>query len=140
MVQINNKSLHEWSKGKMNDVLEAQALFKDAFPRREYPSVKDMINHGYSTLSKLLRKEITHRRIETIWQGTAKRIDGEEKDALRAVILEKDRHEQKQLRARLAALDERLAVTDPEFFGPTLEAYRAQARGLGRVHHDGEDR
>lgn len=140
MVQINDKSLRERSKGKMNDVLEAQALFKDAFPRWRYSSVKDMINDGYRVLSRQVTKEFTHRRVETIWQGTARRIDGEEKDALRLAAVEEHRREQKELRARLAALDERLSTTDPEFHGPSLEAYRAQASGLGRVHHDREDR
>lgn len=124
----------------MNDVLEAQALFKDAFPRWRYSSVKDMINDGYRTLSKRVTKEFTHRRVETIWQGTARRIDGEEKDALRLAAAEEHRREQRELRARLAALDARLATTDPEFHRPSLEAYRAQSSGLGRVHHDREDR
>lgn len=142
MVQIERKSLREWSKGKMNDVLEAQALFKEAFPRWRYASVKDMINDGYRTLSKLVAKDITHRRVETIWQGTARRIDGEEKDALRVTLREKDRHEQIQLRARLAALDERIASYDSDEEAPrgTVAAHRAQASGLGRVHHDRENR
>jgi len=153
-MKIDNKSLHERSKGKMNDVLEAQTLFKDAFPRWRYSSVKEMINDGYRFLSRQASKDITHRRVETIWQGTARRIDGQEKDALRKAVeverlrrvdaakeaIEEDRREQKQLRARLAALDARLATTDPEFFGPAMEAHSAQASGLGRVPHDRKDR
>lgn len=69
MVQINDKSLRKWSKGRMDDVLEAQELFKAAFPRWRYASVKEMVNDGYAFLSRRLSKDVTHRRVETIWQG-----------------------------------------------------------------------
>lgn len=140
MVQINNKSLRKWSKGKMDDVLEAQELFKAAFPRWRYSSVKEMINDGYRVLSRRVSKEFTHRRVETIWQGTARRIDGQEKDALRLAVIEENRREQKDLRARLAALDARLASVDQELPSSALAAHRSQAGGLGRVHHDGKAR
>lgn len=126
----------------MNDVLEAQILFKDAFPRWRYSSVKEMINDGYRFLSRQVAKDITHRRVETIWQGTARRIDGQEKDALRKAVeverlrkvaaakeaIEEDRREQRELRARLAALDARLSTIDPEFNSPALAAYREATR------------
>lgn len=124
----------------MNDVVYAQGLFKEAFPERRYGSVKEMLNAAYRAISPKVRKEFTHRRARSIWEGAARRIDSEEVDALRLVIVEEHRREQRELRARLASLDARLATTDPEFFGPTLEAYRAQASGLGGVSHDRKDR
>lgn len=129
MVQIDNKNLREWSKGKMDDVLETQALFKAAFPRWRYSSVKEMINDGYRVLSRTVSKDLTHRRVETIWQGTARRIDGQEKDALRLAAIEEDRREAREIRARLAALDARLSTVDPEFHSPALAAYREATRG-----------
>lgn len=113
MLRINNKSLRHSRKGKkMNDVLEAQSLFKEAFPLRRYGSVKEMINAAYRSMAPRLSKEFTHRRIETIWQAKARRIDGEEKDALRRAVIEENRREQQELRARLASLDARLAAVD----------------------------
>ncbi len=50
------------------------------------------------------------RRVRSIWEGTARRIDGEEKDALRRAKLEEARREQQLLRARLAELDAALAA------------------------------
>ena len=113
VLPINHKSLRHSRKGKkMNDVFEAQSLFKEAFPLRRYESVKDMINAAYRWMSPRVSKDITHRRLETIWQAKARRIDGEEKDALRRAVIEEQRREQKELRARLASLDARLSAVD----------------------------
>ena len=116
----------------MSDVAEAQALFKQAWPESKFGfSVKVMIAEAYRFMSPRLEKRLTYRRVETIWQGTARRIDGEEKDVLRLAVLEEHRREQREIRARLAYLDARLASVDEEFHGPTLEAMREQARRQG---------
>lgn len=140
MVSTKAKSLSKKDKGKMNDVLEAHDLFTQAFPSRRYGSVKEMLNEAVRFIAPKVEKEFTHRRARAIWEKQARRIDGEEKDALRLAVIEEDRREQRELRTRLAALDARLATTDPEFFGPSMAAYRAQSSRLGRVSHDGEDR
>lgn len=133
-------SLSKEDKGKkMNDVLEANQLFQQAFPIRRYGSVKEMINAAVRFVSPRVGKDFTHRRARSIWEATARRIDGEEKDVLRLAVIEEDRREQREIRARLAALDARLASVDEAFHGPALEALREQARGLGRVHHDRQD-
>lgn len=137
MSSIEVKNLSKGDKGrKMNDVLETHALFIQAFPERRYQSVKDMLCAAVIDMNRRVSKQFTYRRARTIWEKTARRIDGEEKDALRQAIIEEDRREQKELRARLAALDERLASIDQELPGGALAAVRSQAGGLGGVHHD----
>lgn len=131
MVPIDNKSLRKRSKGKMNDVLEAQQLFSEAFPRWRYSSVKDMVNAAYRSISPKVTKEFTYRRVETIWQGKARRIDGEEKDALRLAVIEEHRREQQEIRARMATLDARLADIDKAFHVETLAAVGGQKARKG---------
>lgn len=112
------------------DVIEAQSLFKQAWPLGRYDgSVQRVIQEAYRFLSPKLDKTLTYRRVETIWQGKARRIDGEEKDLLRQAVREEHEREIREIRARLAYLAERLSVGDQEFHGPTLEAIRAQAHG-----------
>lgn len=141
MSSIEAKDLSKGDKGKkMSDVLETHALFIQAFPERRYPSVKDMLCAAVLDMNRRVSKKFTYRRARTIWEKTARRIDGEEKDALRQAIIEENRREQKELRARLAALDEELAAFDQELPGSALAAHRAQAGGLGGVHHDRKGR
>ncbi len=139
-LKATNASECDKGKSKMDDVAQTNSLFQEAFPLRRYGSVKEMINASVRYISPRVHKEFTHRRARSIWEQTARRIDGEEKDAIRQAIIEEDRREQQELRARLAALDARLAVVDEAFHGEQMEAYRQYSSRLGRVHNDGEDR
>lgn len=138
--KATGSSERDKGKGKMSDVAETHLLFQQAFPLRRYGSVKAMINAAVTFISPRVQKEFTHRRARSIWEQSARRIDGEEKDAIRQAVIEEDRREQREIRARLAALDARLASVDEAFHGPTLEALRSQASGLGGVHNDRKDR
>lgn len=140
MVSIKAKDLSKKDKGKMSDVLEAHDLFTQAFPERRYGSVKEMLNDAVRFIAPKVQKPFGHRRARSIWEKTARRIDGAEKDVLRLAVVEEHKREHRELRARLATLDERLSTVDPEFFGPSMEAHRASASGLGGIHHDREDR
>jgi hypothetical protein len=131
MVSTKAKSLSKKDKGKMNDVLETHELFTQAFPERRFGSIKEMLNEAVKFIAPKVEKEFTHRRARAIWEKKARRIDGEEKDALRLAVIEEDRREQRELRARLAALDERLSTVDQEFHSPALAAYREAARRSG---------
>jgi hypothetical protein len=146
VLQQSRKEMLSRSKGKMNDVLEAQTLFKEAWPENRFGfSVKAMITEAYRFMSPKLDKKLTYRRLETIWQGTARRIDGEEKDVLRLAVLQEHRREQREIRARLAYLDERLADVDARASGKQVEsrgagAYRSgeASRGSRGLDHGGE--
>ena len=95
-----------------------------------------MLNEAQRFLNRTVVKEFTHRRARSIWEGTARRVDGEEIDALRLAALEEHKREQRELRTRLASLDAMLASVDQEFHGETLAALRSQTGGLGGIYHD----
>lgn len=100
---------------KMSDVFAAQSLLKDAFPLRRYGKLDNVFYESCRFVNRLVRKDFTQRRARSIWEGTARRIDAEEMDALKAALLEETRREAQELRARLAALDETLAVREADY-------------------------
>ncbi len=103
--------LSERDKSKsMSDTTFSMNAIKEAFPVKRFGSVKSAQYEAFRFLSRCVDKEITMRRVRSIWEGTARRIDGEEKDALRRAKLEEARREQKCLRERLAEIDAALAA------------------------------
>lgn len=109
----------------MSDAFYAQNLLKQAFPEQRYGSVKGAIFAAYRFISPKVSKELTPRRIRAIRDGTARRIDAEEMDALKAAIIEESRREQSELRSRLAALDEKVAAFDARITRETMAARRS---------------
>lgn len=108
---LSKSDKHASIKGKrMTDVFYAQSIFREAFPTRRYGSVKAALYEARRTISRHVRKEFTDRRARSIWEGTARRIDAEEMEALKSALIEENAREAVELRARLAALDEVLAL------------------------------
>ncbi|MPR61326.1 hypothetical protein D7027_05780 [Ochrobactrum intermedium] len=106
-----DKVLSERDKRKsMSDTTFSMNAIKEAFPVQRFGSVKSAQYEAFRFLSRCVDKDMTMRRVRSIWEGTARRIDGEEKDALRRAKLEEARREQQLLRARLAELDAALAA------------------------------
>lgn len=135
---IHNKNVSELDKRNRarvmrSDTVYAKELFEEGFPLWRHGSVKAMINEAQKFISKRVEKQFTHRRARSIWEGTARRVDGIEIDALRAAKIEEMRREQREARSRLASLDAMLANVDEAFHRETLAALREQAAGLGRV-------
>ena len=116
---------------KMSDAFYAQSLFKEAFPEQRYGSVKAALYAAHRFISRKVTKELTPRRVRSIRDGTARRIDAEEMHALKAAIREEAHREQIELRARLAALDEKLANADAVLAGAAMARHRERARRLG---------
>lgn len=115
MSGYDNKSLgdrpkQKRNKGKsMSDVFAAQSLFREAFPLRRYGKLENVFYESCRFINRLVHKDFTHRRARSIYEGTARRIDAEEMEALKAALMEESHREQRELRARLASLDEKLA-------------------------------
>lgn len=101
----------------MSDTVYAKGLIREAFPRARHGSVIAAQCAAYTSLRKALVKEITLRRIRSIWEGKARRIDNEEAAALRRAKLEEARREQEELRIRLSQLDAALAEMDADLAG-----------------------
>lgn len=96
----------------MSDITFAQQTIREAFPRERHGSVFAAQLEAYNFLKRHVAKPITLRRVRSLWEGAAKRLDGEEKDALRRAKIEEARREQERLRQRLSELDETLALLD----------------------------
>jgi predicted ribosome quality control (RQC) complex YloA/Tae2 family protein len=116
MPQEKNKVLSKRDKDQsnraklMSDIFYAQNLFREAFPERRYGSVKAALYEAHRFLSRKVTKEFTYRRARSIHEGTARRIDAEEMEALKLALIEESKREQQTLRARLASLDETIAA------------------------------
>jgi predicted ribosome quality control (RQC) complex YloA/Tae2 family protein len=116
IAQEKNKVLSKRDKEQsnraklMSDVFYAQNLFREAFPERRYGSVKAALYEAHRFLSRKVSKEFTYRRARSIHEGTARRIDAEEMEALKLALIEESKREQQHLRARLASLDETIAA------------------------------
>ena len=119
----------------MSDVLYAGGLLREGFPRSRYGKVESIFYEACKFINKRVNKKVTIRRVRSIWEGTAKRIDSEEMDALREAVFEESKREQKELRARLAALDEMLANVSANAAGKALARQSNRKGRLGRVDH-----
>ena len=115
----------------MSDVFYAQNLFREAFPERRYGSVKAALYEAHRFLSRKVSKEFTYRRARSIHEGTARRIDAEEMEALKLALIEESIREQEELRARLAALDETIAAFEKRVAREALAESRQSPDRLG---------
>ncbi|MEJ8308573.1 hypothetical protein [Agrobacterium larrymoorei] len=94
----------------MTPSLEARDTMRSAYSLTRYGKLDNVFYHAVRFISPRVTKDFTQRRARSIWEGTAKRIDSEEMDALRAALIEESRREKEELRTRLAALDEKIAA------------------------------
>jgi len=118
---LSNKDKELANRAKvMTDAFYAQNLLREAFPESRYGSVKGAIFAAYRFVRPKVSKELTPRRIRSIREGTARRIDAEEMEALKAAIIEEAHREQQELRARLAALDKKVAAFSESVAGRTV--------------------
>jgi len=116
------EKLERCSKGRksMSDVVIAQGMIRDAFPRDLYGGYKAAVYAAYRFISPRVSKQFTLRRAAAIWNGEARRIDMEEAAALETALIEEAQNEQKRLRARLASLDEKIAAFAAASHRPTM--------------------
>jgi hypothetical protein len=114
VLETNAEKLEQHSKrqGKMSDGVLAQGMIREAFPRDLYGGYKAAVYAAYRFISPRVKKKFTERRARAIWDGEARRIDMEEAAALEAALIEEHQNETKRLRARLAALDAKIASFD----------------------------
>lgn len=112
-------------------IFEARDLFREAFSLRRYGKLDNAFYHAVRFISPKVQKEFTTRRARSIHEGTARRIDSEEMDALREAVKEEARREQIELRTRLAALDAKIAAFDAATSRQTVEAHRGGADRMG---------
>lgn len=108
---------HVMSTAVCEPRLEARSLFREAFSLSRYGKLDNAFYHAVRFIGPRVNKQFTVRRARSIHEGTARRIDSDEMDALREAVMEEARREQTELRARLAALDAKIAVYDASEIG-----------------------
>lgn len=130
---IETKSLSERDKA-MSDVAFAQELINEAFPRHRYGKASAAAYAAYRFLKPLVEPRIerpfTERRVRSLYEGAARRVDGAELEALKAAKFERMRSEQTELRERLSRLDVELAAISAELAG---RKGRNQSKAAGRA-------
>ena len=116
----------------MSDTTFMRETLPQVFDPRRYGSVKAAQIAAYDFMKGRVSKELKLRRIRQLWEGQATRVDGEEKDALRAARIAEARKEYAALRRRLERLETILAATDEGTTGEAVDARRGLAPELGR--------
>jgi len=109
-------------KKVMSAVFEARDTFRAAWPISHYGKLDNVFYHAVRFVAPRVSKEFTQRRARSIYEGTARRIDSEEMDALREAEREQARIEARELRARLALLDEKIASFSAAVLGEEMES------------------
>lgn len=99
----------------MSDTAFYSEKMRSSFPKTRYGGSKAAIYAAYRFISPKVTKVFTERRARSIWEGQARRIDAEEAAIIRLAEIEEAKREQLELRARLARVDEALAMADAEF-------------------------
>lgn len=121
----------------LGEVAEASALLQviaEDRPPGDY-SVKGAINRAARRVSRFLPrgKSLSVSRTEDLWRQEAKAVRSWEMDAIRraAAARERDARDTSQIHARLRALHQAYAATDPGFYGPQMEAIERVIGGHG---------
>lgn len=122
MSENDHVNLEHYSKRQkgMSDTFSAQWMMREAFPRDFHGGYKAAVYAAYRFISPRVKKKFTPRRAAAIWNGEARRIDMEEAAALEEALIEEHQNETKRLRARLAALDAKIAAFDTKHPRETL--------------------
>lgn len=118
MAEGTDKVLSKSDKSKsMSDPSFASVLMREAFPRERHGSVYSAQYAAFDYLRGVVRKNMTLRRARAIWEGSAKRIDAEEAEALKRAKFEEREREIIELRRRLSELDAEFAGMDKAGIG-----------------------
>ena len=125
----------------MTDVAECSELIRSVVPR-EHRSIKDWI----STTAR--RLGWGYGRTRDIWYANARRIDGFEKEQLKAIHAKRAeaaekriaRNEYAELCDRITRLETALAVADEDHGRPLIDALRAIMGHVDRARDQGAER
>ena len=127
MVRITRKDVRKSRKEKtMSSVAEAHDIAQRVWDTKRTGSVKASVTAIKKFIEKRLSDEylekrpFTYRRAETIWQGSLKRVDPEELDALRQAEIEEAWNEHRTITARLVELNAIIADADKAYHRQAL--------------------
>lgn len=126
---------------EMSDVSMAQALVQETWPERAGRPVKTCIATIFDALKRVERRQPaavvalrprqwTERRVRSIWNGEARRIDNYEMADLERAAAEEAKSEFRQSVNRAARMAAFLAAQGEGFHGPEIDRLR---EFLGRL-------
>lgn len=125
---------------EMSDVALARSIIADTFDldhngrarviTAAYKAVKVIESRIDRAVLALRPREWTERRVRSIVDSEAVRIDHYEIDDLRKAAIEEARHELNRSRQRAARMAAYLAAADADFHGDEIERMGAFARGV----------
>ena len=129
---------------EMHDVATAQHLVQEAWPARAGRPVKTciaMISDAVKRVERKLPEQVrrqrprqwTERRVRSIWNGEARRIDSYEMSDLERAAAEEARSEFNTSIRRAARMAAFLAVQDEAFHGPEIDRLRQFFGGMDRA-------
>lgn len=129
---------------EMTDVTMAQSLVRETWPERAGRPVKTCIATIFEALKRVERRhpaavvalrprQWTERRVRSIWNGEARRIDNYEMADLERAAAEEARSEFRQSVNRAARMAAFLAARDEDFHGPKIDRLQQFIRGLDRA-------
>lgn len=143
MSENDPKNLSDRDKA-MSDIAYAKRLMDEAFPPQRFGNVQAALLEAYRFMKPKVEPRIerpfTFRRVRSLHEGSARRVDGAELDALKLAQIEEARREHRELRARLAHLEEALAMADAAEIGPSLAAHRTSPGTMGVEDRAGTER
>jgi len=109
----------------ISPTVEAKMLMRESWPPERYGKLDNVFYHARKFIRPRVQRDFTIRRARSIWEGTARRIDADEMDALRQAKIEEMKRAREEARALLAELDRKIAMAD------AAEARRSMARTGG---------
>jgi hypothetical protein len=126
---------------EMSDVTMAQELMQETWPERAGRPVKTCIALIFDAVKRVERRlpddlvrerprQWTERRVRSIWNGEARRIDNYEMSDLERAAAEEAKNEFTSSIRRAARMASFLAAQDPDFHGPEIDRLR---QFFGRV-------
>jgi len=120
---------------EMSDVSMAQHLLQETWPERAGRPVKACIALIFDAVRRVERhlpepvlrerpRQWTERRVRSIWNGEARRIDSYEMSDLERAAAEEARNEFTTSIKRAARMAQFLAAQDADFHGPEIDRLR----------------
>lgn len=137
VLPIEPKDLSNGDKSmSVSDAIQARELFREAFPVSRYGKVAAALLEGYRFMKPLVETRIdrafTMRRVRSLHEGKAKRVDGAELDALKLAKFEEERREYKELKKRLEQMEGALAMADATLSRQAVDADSRSPASMGR--------
>lgn len=143
MSENDPKNLSDRDKA-MSDIAYAKRLMDEAFPAQRFGNVQAALHEAYRYMKPRVEPRIerpfTFRRVRSLHEGSARRVDGAELDALKLAQIEEARRERNELRARLERLEKAIAMADAAEVGPSLAAHSPSSRAMGVEDRAGTER